>query len=258
MLSQINVEPNEDIDVHCHKPYDCAFWQYCSRHLPNQSVFKLYRMNFDKKIALYKEGTITFEQLSDEPLNEKQRRQVECSLTGTIYINKVEVDKFLSTLSYPLYFLDFETIQPVIPEFQGTHPYQQIPFQYSLHYIEKEGGELKHKEFLGVSGEDSRRSLSEQLCNDIPLDACVTAYNKAFECSRLTELAETFQDLASHLLNIRDHIIDLLVPFQQGWYYVPAMGGSFSIKSVLPALSPKTQSLTIITWKVVYIMAEKQ
>ena len=243
MLSQINVEPNEDIDVHCHKPYDCAFWQYCSRHLPNQSVFKLYRMNFDKKVAHYKQGIVNFEQLSCESLNDRQRRQVECNLHDTIYINKVEIAKFLNTLSYPLYFLDFETIQPVIPEYQGTHPYQQIPFQYSLHYIEKEGGELKHKEFLGVSGEDSRRSLSKQLCNDIPLDACVTAYNKAFECSRLTELAETFPDLASYLLNIRDHIIDLLIPFQQGLYYVPAMGGSFSIKSVLPALFPDDPEL---------------
>lgn len=243
MLAQIDVEPNEDLDVHCHKPYDCAFWKYCSRLLPKQSVFNLYRMNFDKKVAHYKQGIVNFEQLSNESLNDKQRRQVECNLHDTIYINKVEIAKFLNTLSYPLYFLDFETIQPVIPEYQGTHPYQQIPFQYSLHYIEKEGGELKHKEFLGVSGEDSRRSLSEQLCNDIPLDACVTAYNKAFECSRLTELAETFPDLASHLLNIRDHIIDLLVPFQQGWYYVPAMGGSFSIKSVLPALFPDDPEL---------------
>jgi len=243
MLAQIDVEPNEDLDVHCHKPYDCAFWKYCSRLLPKQSVFNLYRMNFDKKVAHYKQGIVNFEQLSCERLNDRQRRQVECNLHDTIYINKVEIAKFLNTLSYPLYFLDFETIQPVIPEFQGTHPYQQIPFQYSLHYLEKKGGELKHKEFLGESGEDTRRHLAEQLCVDIPKDKCVTAYNKAFECSRLTELAETFPDLASHLLNIRDHIIDLLVPFQQGWYYVPAMGGSFSIKSVLPALFPKDPEL---------------
>lgn len=243
MLAQIDVEPNEDLDVHCHKPYDCAFWKYCSRLLPKQSVFNLYRMNFDKKVAHYKQGIVNFEQLSCESLNDRQRRQVECNLHDTIYINKVEIAKFLKTLSYPLYFLDFETIQPVIPEYQGTHPYQQIPFQYSLHYIEKEGGELKHKEFLGESGEDTRRHLAEQLCVDIPKDKCVTAYNKAFECSRLTELADTFPDLASHLLNIRDHIIDLLVPFQQGWYYVPAMGGSFSIKSLLPALFPDDPEL---------------
>jgi hypothetical protein len=134
-------------------------------------------------------------------------------------------------------------MQPVIPEFQGTRPYQQIPFQYSLHYIELEGGVLKHKEFLGESGEDPRRTLAEQLCADIPLDVCTTAYNKEFECTRLTELAEAFPDLAEHLLNIRDHIIDLLVPFQSGLYYVPAMGGSFSIKSVLPALFPNDPEL---------------
>lgn len=243
MLAQKETEPDEDIDIHCHKPYGCAFWQYCSRHLPEKSVFNLYRMNFGKKIEYYQQGVISFEQLKNETLNEKQQMQVNCTLNDTIYINKVEIAKFLSALSYPLYFLDFETMQPVIPEYQGTHPYQQIPFQYSLHYIEKKDGELKHKEFLGVSGEDPRQALAEQLCRDIPLDVCTTAYNKAFECTRLTELAESFPELAEHLLNIRDHIIDLLVPFQSGWYYVPAMGGSFSIKSVLPALFPDDPEL---------------
>lgn len=243
MLSKMDEEPDMGLDVHCHKPYDCAFWQYCSRHIPKQSVFNLYRMNFDKKIAHYQQGVITYEQLQNEELNEKQRMQVECSLNDTIYINKVEIARFLDTLSYPLYFLDFETVQPVIPEYQGTHPYQQIPFQYSLHYIEEIDGKLKHKEFLGISGQDPRRALAKQLCKNIPMNVCVTAYNKAFECTRLRELAETFPDLSEHLLNIRDHIIDLLVPFQSGWYYVPAMGGSFSIKSVLPALFPDDPEL---------------
>ena len=243
MLAQKDVEPNEDLDIHCHKPYECAFWEYCSRHLPEKSVFDLYRMNFDKKIAYYRQNKITFEQLECEALNEKQQTQIHCTLNKTIYINKVEIANFLSTLTYPLYFLDFETMQPVIPEFQGTHPYKQIPFQYSLHYSEQEGGKLKHKEFLGESGEDPRRALAEQLCADIPLNVCTTAYNKAFKCTRLTELADTFPDLAQHLLNIRDHIVDLLEPFQSGWYYVPAMGGSFSIKSVLPALFPNDPEL---------------
>ena len=238
MLALSAVEPDVDLDVHCHKPYDCAFWEYCSRHLPKQSVFNLYRLNFGRKIAYYQNGITTYDQLQNEQLNDKLRMQVECGINDTMYIDKVQIARFLRMLSYPLYFLDFETIQLVVPEFQGTHPYQQIPFQYSLHYIEKENGELKYKEFLGVSGDDPRRSLAEQLCNDIPMDVCETAYNKAFECTRLKELAYAFPDLAMHLLNIRDHIIDLLIPFQSGWYYVPAMGGSFSIKSVLPALFP--------------------
>ena len=176
--------------------------------------------------------------------NEKQLRQIEFGLEdkGT-FVNKTEIAKFLQSISYPLYFLDFETMQPVIPEYVGTKPYAQIPFQYSLHYIEHEGGELKHKEFLAESGVDPRRALAERLCEDIPRNVCTTAYNKKFECSVIAELAATFPDLAAHLLNIKDNIVDLLVPFQSGWYYNRAMGGSFSIKSVLPAIIPDDPSL---------------
>jgi hypothetical protein len=158
-------------------------------------------------------------------------------------IDKDGIRDFLDTLSYPIYFLDFETMQPVIPQFPGTKPYAQIPFQYSLHYIEYEGGQLLHKEFLAESGTNPLRAIAERLCEDIPMNVCVTAYNKAFECTRLKELAELFPDLAEHLLNIESNIKDLLVPFQSGYYYNKAMGGSFSIKSVLPALFPNEPSL---------------
>ncbi len=241
-----DTEPDIDLDVHCQKPYECAFWKYCSRNIPDESVFKLYRLSNSKKIQYYHNGWITYRQLRENaPItNPTQLRQLEYGLEdkGT-YINKTEIAKFLQALSYPLYFLDFETMQPVIPEFSGTRPYAQIPFQYSLHYIEEEGAELKHKEFLAESGTDPRRALAERLCEDIPMNVCVTAYNKSFECGRIQELAETFPDLAEHLLNIRSNIIDLLVPFQSGWYYNRAMGGSFSIKSVLPAIFPDDPSL---------------
>ena len=75
------------------------------------------------------------------------------------------------------------------------------------------------------------------------MNVCVTAYNKAFECTRIKELADYYPDLAEHLLNIKENIVDLLVPFQSGWYYNRAMGGSFSIKSVLPAIFPDDPSL---------------
>lgn len=239
-------EPDIDLGIYCKKPYDCSFWKYCSKNIPEQSVFKLYRLPSKKKFEYYHNGWITYRDLIDNaPItNEKQLRQIEFALEdkGT-YINKTEIAAFMQSLSYPLYFLDFETMQPVIPEYIGTKPYAQIPFQYSLHYIEHEGGELKHKEFLAESGTDPRRALAERLCEDIPMNVCVTAYNKAFECTRIKELAETYPDLADHLTNIRNNIVDLLVPFQSGWYYNKAMGGSFSIKSVLPAIFPDDPSL---------------
>lgn len=239
-------EPEIDIHENCQNPYLCGFWNYCTKHIPNPSVFNLYRMAFKKKIAYYKKGKITYNDLQfDSSIkNPKHLRQIAHAISEQeTYIDKDGIRDFLSTLSYPLYFLDFETMQPVIPKYAGTKPYAQIPFQYSLHYIASEGGELRHKEFLAESGADPRRALAEQLCKDIPTNVCVTAYNKSFECTRLKELAKAFPDLADHLLNIESNIKDLLTPFQSGYYYNRAMGGSFSIKSVLPAIYPDDPAL---------------
>ena len=238
-ILQSDTEPDIDLDLHCNKPYRCGFWKYCSRNLSNPSVFNLYRIKFKDAISFYKEGITSYDQLEADSRikNLTQLKQIDYELHDKgIYTDKAVISEFLDQCTYPLYFLDFETEQPVIPKYVGTKPYQQIPFQYSLHYIEKEGGELKHKEFLGISGQDPRRALAEQLCKDIPYDACTMAYNKMFECGRIKELAESFPDLADHLLNIERNIIDLLDPFRQGGYYCKAMGGSFSIKSVLPAM----------------------
>lgn len=146
-------------------------------------------------------------------------------------------------LSYPLYFLDFETFNPAIPLYDNSSPYEQIVFQYSLHYIEKEGGELKHKEFLAYPGEDPRRKLAEQLCADIPENVCTTAYNMGFEKGKIAGLADLYPDLRNHLLNIHDNIQDLMIPFRSRWYYSKEMEGSYSIKYVLPALFPDDPNL---------------
>lgn len=240
-----DAEPSWDIGEHCRDPYTCSYWAYCTHRLPSPSVFDLYRIRFQTALAHYRSGIVSFSDLLALPrLNEKQLRQIRHWLSPhRDEIDKAKIRDFLSTLSFPLYFLDFETMQQPIPQFPGAHPYAQIPFQYSLHYIEAPGGELKHKEFLAESGTDPRRSIAESICRDIPLNACVTAYNRSFECSRLKELAQLFPDLAPHLLNIQSNIRDLLVPFQSGHYYNRDMGGSFSIKSVLPALYPNDPEL---------------
>ena len=240
------VEPLYGLSENCCKPYNCAFWEHCSSHLPTPSVFDVYKIPFAKKIEYYNDGIITYEDIAGtkEMGNHIRSLQINHSLSdlGT-YVDKKGVKKFLSTLSFPLYFLDFETMQLPIPKFAGTKPYAQIPFQHSLHYLESPDGELKHTEFLGISGEDPRRALAEQLCRDIPKDVCTLAYNKGFECGRIKELAESFPDLADRLLNIAEHIEDLIIPFRAGHYYNRAMGGSFSIKSVLPAIYPNDPSL---------------
>ena len=243
MLEDKN-EPDIDLSEHCMKPYGCAFFEYCKHQhgVPNDepTVFDLYRMNFSKKMEHYHAGCILFSDVRNVKLSDKQQMQVECTLNQTEHLNKKGIRKFLEKLTYPLYFLDFETMQDAIPQFDGTKPYQQITFQYSLHIKKSETAEYIHREFLAPSdGNDPRRPLAEQLCRDV----CTLAYNKEFECGRIRELATLYPDLSDHLLNIRDHIVDLIVPFRAGDYYVPAMGGSFSIKSVLPALFPDEPSL---------------
>ncbi len=240
-------EPKVGLSMACHKPYACAFFDYCTRDLPSPSVFSLYNLRFPQKLALYQSGVRGFEDIVRENVtlsSEICRRQVEYALQDKgAYIDKAGIETFLKTLTYPLCFLDFESVQPLIPQYVGTRPYQQIPVQYSLHILTGPSGTLLHREFLGRSEEDPRRALAERLTADIPDDVCVLAFNKSFECNRITELAEAFPDLSGHLLKIRDNVKDLLVPFQKGFYYNRDMGGSFSIKSVLPALFPDDPEL---------------
>jgi hypothetical protein len=241
-------EPDLDLSEHCMKPYGCAFLDYCKRQhgVPQgePTIFDLYRMNFSKKLEHYHAGRILFKDVREEALSDKQQMQVECTLNKTEHIDVDGIREFLASLSYPLYFLDFETLQQPVPQYDGQRPYQQITFQYSLHIKQSADAPYEHREFLAPNdGSDPRRHLAEQLCKDIPMNVCTLAYNKGFECGRIKELASLYPDLAIHLLNIREHIQDLLTPFQSGYYYVPAMHGSFSIKSVLPALFPDEPSL---------------
>ncbi len=239
-------EPDIDLSEACHHPYDCSYWEYCTRGLPKPNVFDLYSMGFSTKIRYYLAGAVSYREVWDHNTvtNRKQIMQMDFALNDRgDYIDREGIREFISKLSYPLYFLDFETVSYRVPRYVGTRPFSQIPFQYSLHYIEREGGELMHREFLAEPGTDPRRAIAERLCEDIPMGVCVTAYNKSFECGKLKELAELFPDLAEHLLDISGNIVDLITPFQSGLYYNRAMGGSFSIKSVLPALFPDEPSL---------------
>ena len=241
-MEQKNV--NDDIGDYCFKPYDCPFFKYCTKSLPDNNVFNLRRIRNSTKIKYYKEGIYTYEDLLKEKIDNKVKEQIEFELFNKKdKINKDKIKEFLNTLTYPLYFLDFETFQQSIPLYDKVKPYDQIPFQYSLHYIEKLNDKVKHKEFLAESGIDPRRSLAESLVKDIPKDVCVLAYNMSFEKSVIKRLASIYPNLSEHLMNIHDNIKDLMIPFYNHDYYSKEMYGSYSIKYVLPALFPNDPSL---------------
>ena len=247
LLSQ-KEEPDTDLSDNCNKPYRCAFLRHCmQRHgIPTEepTVFDLYGMWFSKKVENYRAGRITLADMRDQKLTPIQQMQIECTLANKEYINREGIRRFLDGLTYPLYFLDFETMQDAVPQYDGTHTYQQVPFQYSLHIKKRADTLFDHREFLASGdGSDPRHALAEQLCCDIPRDVCSLAYNMVFERMVIKSLADSYPDLAEHLMNIHANMKDLLVPFREGNYYVPAMNGSFSIKKVLPALFPDDKGL---------------
>ena len=235
-------EPQDDIGIHCFKPYKCPFFKYCTRHLPERNIFEINEINVNEKLKLYVEGIVSLEDLLKEDISNEAKQHIEYELYDKEdYIDKKSIKEFLNTLSEPLYFLDFETFALPIPKYDGTRPYQQVPFQYSLHYIEE--GKLYHKEFLAESGVDPRKLIAESLVRDIPKNVPVLAYYMSFEKGRIKELAETFPDLKDHLMSIHDNIKDLIVPFKNRSYYAKGMHGSASIKYVLPAMFPNDESL---------------
>ena len=167
-----------------------------------------------------------------------QKQKVQNWKNQEIFVDKENIRKFIDTLTYPIYHLDFETFQQAIPQSKGISPYQQIPFQYSLH-IEHEDGHLEHREFLGADGVDPRYELAKRLVEDIPTDVTVLAYNMSFEKGVNSRLAKSFPVFKNHLLAINENMRDLMFPFQKKYYVKPEMQGSYSIKHVLPSLIPK-------------------
>ncbi|MFX0145879.1 MAG: DUF2779 domain-containing protein [Candidatus Hodarchaeota archaeon] len=238
VLSELNV-PEIDIGPYCDEPYPCDFMGYCWRHIPDGSVFTVARMKKAHKFGLYHDGIVRIEDIPEDfPLNITSRVHVEGQKYGRSIIDEVALQDFIGSLKYPLYFLDFETFNPAIPPFDGTKPYGQIPFQYSLHRKASPEGELYHTGFLAEASIDPRLPLIESLLRDIPPPGDILAYNRPFEARVLRDLADAFPESASEIEDLSSRLVDLMEPFQKRYYYLPEMSGSYSIKAVLPALVP--------------------
>src|SRR5690606_1984539 len=120
----------------------------------------------------------------------------------------------------PIYHLDFETFNPAVPPYDGTRPYMQIPFQYSLH-IEHADGTTEHRAYLHTDDTDPRKALFTQLRQDIGSEGTVLAFYETFEKGRIMEWAKTVPEYLNWAYGLMDRIQDLLTPFKQFYYYHP-------------------------------------
>lgn len=230
--------PEIDIGPHCTTPYECDFIEHCWRHVPEESIFDLKGRGIDKW-ELYRQGIVRMNDVPLVRLNAAQRMQAEFHRNQREHADPDALREFLDKLRYPLCFLDFESCDSAIPPFDGTRPYQQIPFLYSLHRQDFPGAPVTHSEFLAPIGKDPRDALCERLLADIPEGAQVLAYNKTFEVMVLRDLAERFPKHRERLLAIAEGVLDLMVPFRRREIYHWRMEGSYSLKSVLPVLVPE-------------------
>lgn len=170
------------------------------------------------------------------PLTDKQRFQVLATKQNKEIINKSEIKKFLEKLKYPLYFLDYETLSSVIPSFDGLSPYQDVPFQYSLHTLDKPGGKLTHAMYLHKENTNPAKALSESLKSNIGTKGSVLVWNEGFEKNCNTSLGKLLPELELFYEQLNERIIDLMIPFSSNWYVHKNFGGSASLKKVLPVL----------------------
>ena len=233
-------QPNIKIGDKCFKPFGCQYQKHCWQNIPDYSIFNVAtRKKMAERIA-DEIGSYEVNNINVSSYEKGIKKlDIICHQENRTHLDKEKLNEFLSTLKYPLYFLDYETFSLAIPALQKTRPYQQTPFQFSLHIQEKSDQELKHFEFLHDKDSDPREDFIQNLikyceCKD---KGSIIVYNQTFEKLRNKELAEDFPKYADQLLSLNDRIIDLMIPFQKKWIYSPKQQSSNSIKKVLPAFT---------------------
>lgn len=231
--------PDVGIGTQCTEGYPCEFKGFCWKDIPENSIPAMEIRWLEDRFEFYRRGFLYLEDLNIEEFNGNRRMYLETFREKKIIVNKEGIQDFLNSLWYPMAFLDFETFQSAIPPFDGTKPYQQIPFQYSLHILPSRDGEPEHSFYLAPPGIDPRRELIEKLLNDIPSSSCVIVYSEKFERKILNELSEFFPEYKERIQQIIKNLRDLMIPFKRKDCYHWKMLGSHSLKRVVSALVPE-------------------
>ena len=234
LMLRETTEPDIEIGDQCHHPFACDYLNYCWQHVPDYSVYNVFRGS--KLEQLLAGGIVDIADVPDGfDTTDRQFIDISAFQQNRIHVDKAAINGFLEELVYPLYFLDYETINPAVPLFDNTRPYQQIPFQFSLHVQQRRGGGLKHIEFLHTGQGDPRPDFIKSLIAGCGKSGSVVVYNLSFESRINNELGGDFPEFSGELNGITDRMVDLLVPFRSRAIYHPSMQGSASLKAVLPA-----------------------
>lgn len=183
--------------------------------------------------------TSIHEMTEDQGLRDKQKVQIKTTKTNQRILDIDKIKPFLDTFEYPLYFFDYETLSTLVPQFEKYSPYQDYPFQYSLHIIESPGAQVQHKEYLHNQASDPIPGLLGQLKQDIDDKGTILTWNKCYEKGCNDRMAKLYPEYADFLTDLNSRIEDLMTPFAKMWFFDKDFFGSVSIKKVLPVIAPE-------------------
>lgn len=219
----------------------CTTFAYSNPDLPEYSIHQISHIGSSPKklTALVESDIIDIHDVPvDFKLTENQRRQVDVAQSGRVSIDEDGVETFLNRLEYPLAFIDYETFPSAIPRFSGYRPYQQIPFQFSLHVIQEEGGEVTHSEFIHTENTNPDEFFVQAMQDSLPASGSILVWSQKFEKGINNQIALRMPQHQEFITGVQDRVVDLIEPFdgKTAVYLHPDFLGKSSIKFVLPAL----------------------
>lgn len=239
MRKPLSEEEPPDIPIgdQCYSPYECPFIEFCHPPGPEHPVTELSRISNGVVESLASQGVKDIPGIPEdfEGLSDLQKRIRDSVVSGQPYVDPA-ITSILSSLTYPVYFIDFETFNPAIPLYVGTGPYQKIPFQWSAHVMDSDDS-VDHQEFLYDGDDDPRPEFIETLLKILGDSGSILVYSH-FEKSQLRGIADAYPPYSDAINQVIDRLVDFL-PLIRNHVYYPKFHGSFSIKNVLPAVVPE-------------------
>jgi len=244
LIVKLPTEPAKSTGNHCADPFECGFLAYCSSGelQVEHPVTWLPRVQTKVlKAHIASPGVKAMEDVPDSLLNDLQLRVKRHTLAKTVDFDFAGAKEALDLHPLPAYFLDFETITFAVPIWADTRPYEQVPFQFSAHYLHAADQKPEHIEFLDLTGNNPTRPFAEALVKSCGQTGPIFVYNKGFEGARIEDVIRHLQEevgLVAALAAIKARLVDLK-PITQDANYNPSQKGSWSIKAVLSAMVPE-------------------
>lgn len=231
-------QPDIQTGSHCSTPYDCPFLARCraAEAPPAEYPVEILPRATPLVNRLHADGYRDIRDVPEEKLSNQLHKTIAAATRNAKPHVAESLRSLIACIPYPRYFLDFETVSFIIPQWQGTRPFEPLPFQFSCH-LESVDGVVEHAEFLDTTGDLPLAAFVDHLLQAVRVEGPILVWNQSFEASRLRELAAKFPARRTALLSVVSRLIDLL-PIFRAHYYHRDMRGSWSLKAVLPTIAP--------------------